>query len=110
MNYFGEDGPEAIEKNKQSAEEERAAIMMAEKTKEHYLRFFMVDFVEMAVRKVASQNTIFCANQARLFDKMMEEDLSKKESKKQMMDFENCLGKHSDSLEHALSVLSGHIK
>ena len=40
----------------------------------------------------------------------MDEDLSRKESKRQMQRFENCLGKHSDSLEQALSILSGHMK
>ena len=27
-----------------------------------------------------------------------------------MLSFENCLGKHTDTLEHALTNLSGHIR
>ena len=30
--------------------------------------------------------------------------------KQQRVDFENCLGKHTDSLEHALAALSYHLK
>ena len=85
-------------------------MAMAEKSRERYLKFFMVDFIEMTMRKVASQNTVFCANQARLFDNLMEEELSKRDARKQLQAFENCLGKHSDSLEHALSNLSYFIQ
>ena len=58
------------------------------------------------MRKVASKNTVFCADKAKLFENLLEEDLSSKEKRKQMLDFENCLGKHTDSLEHGLEALS----
>ena len=82
MNYFGEDGPEPMAKNQPSQEEQEQAMAMAERAKEQYLKFFMVDYVEMTMRKVANHNTVFCANQAKLFDNLMDEDLTLRQQKK----------------------------
>ena len=48
MNYFGEDGPEAIP-NKVKDD----SVKMDE-AKSRYLQHFMVDFVEYNIRRVAS--------------------------------------------------------
>ena len=40
----------------------------------------------------------------------MNEDLNQKQKKQQLLDFENCLGKHTDSLEHGLTALSLYLK
>ena len=109
MDYFGKDGPTPMQPNQPSDEEMKAAMAKAQQSKDRYLKFFMIDFVEMSMRKVANQNTVFCAKQAKLFDNLMEEDLTVREKKRQLQRFENCLGKHTDSLEHALSMLSTHI-
>ena len=74
--------------------------------KARYLKFFMIDFIEMSMRKVANQNTVFCSKEAGLFDNLMDEDLTERQKKQQLSRFENCLGKHTDSLEHALSLMS----
>ena len=60
----------------------------------------------MSMRRVALANTVHCAQQAKLFDNLMGDDLPAKEQKRQLAHFENCLGKHTDSLEHALTQLS----
>ena len=78
--------------------------------KDQYLKYFMVDFMEMSIRKVTFENTIFCANRCKMFENIMDEDLSVKEEKQQHSCFEKCLGKHSDSLESALEVLAEHMK
>ena len=49
-------------------------MQMMERSKDRYLKFFMVDFVEMSMRKVASQNVIFCANEDKVFDRMMDDE------------------------------------
>ena len=54
MNYFGEDGPEPMAQNQPSAEEIKAVTEMAERSKDKYLKFFMVDFIEMSMRKVST--------------------------------------------------------
>ena len=78
--------------------------------KDRYLKFFMVDFMELSLRKVAYQNAIYCSDRCKMFDNIMDEDLSSKEERLQHSCFEKCLGKHSDSLESALDVLSDHMK
>ena len=73
--------------------------------KDRYLKFFMVDFMEMSIRKVSYQNAIHCSDRCKMFDNIMDENLTPKEEKMQHSCFEKCIGKHSDSLETALEVL-----
>ena len=82
MNYFAEDGPQPLAPNQATEEEMKAQMHLAEGSKERFLKFFMVDYIEMTMRKVANQNTIFCANKAKLFDNLMNEDLTAKAKKK----------------------------
>ena len=110
MNYFGEDGPEPMAQQQPSADEMKAVAEMSERSKEKYLKFFMVDFIEMSMRKVSANNTIFCANQAKLFDNLMDEDLTTRQKKQQMDSFENCLGKHTDSFDYALVMMMEHLQ
>ena len=70
----------------------------------------MVDFMEMSIRKVSYQNAIYCSDRCKMFDNIMDENLSPKEEKMQHSCFEKCLGKHTDSLESALEVLGSHLK
>ena len=64
----------------------------------------------MTMRKVALQNSLFCADKAGLFQNLMDDNkVSPKQQKKQVVDFENCLGKHTDSLEHAIAAMHYHI-
>ena len=65
MNYFAEDGPEAIKPDEQDASEMEAEAVAA---KQEYIKYFLVDFIEYNMRKVATDNTIFCANRCRIFD------------------------------------------
>ena len=105
MNYFGEDGPEPMAPTQPSDEEQQRVEAVIEASKDRYLKFFMVDFVEMSMRKVATQNITFCANQAKLFDNLMDDSETQRQQRQKMNKFENCLGKHTDSLEHALSAM-----
>ena len=75
MNYFGEDGPEAIP-NKVKDDQ-----VKMDEAKSRYLQHFMVDFVEYNIRKVASQNLQFCANRCEMFSNIWDEDLSLKQTK-----------------------------
>ncbi len=70
----------------------------------------MVDFIEFNLRKVVTQNTVYCADRCNLFTNIMEEELTTKEQRQQMSCFEKCLGKHTDGLELALSTLTEHLK
>ena len=89
---------------------------MAEQAKHEYLRFWMVDFIEMSMRRVAVDNTRFCARQCNLFsfaksgitDQMSPlEELNYE--RKEMSCFEKCLGKHTDSFEIALNQWRDHL-
>ena len=100
MDYFAEDGPTAIPRS--TPQPNNAA---GEAAKNAYFKHFMVDFIEFNLRKVASQNTVFCAEKCHIFDDMMDQDLTAKQERSQLSCFEKCLGKHSDSLDVALSVL-----
>ena len=70
MEVFGEDGPIAMPRDAPTTDEQRAANEMANKSKERYLKFFMVDFIEMSMRKVAYQNIVFCSKEAKLFENL----------------------------------------
>ena len=69
--------------NRPSEDETNQQKEIAERSKERYLKFFMVDFVEMSMRKVAQQNIVFCANQAKVFDRLMDDDeMTRREQKR----------------------------
>ena len=70
----------------------------------------MIDFIELNMRKVVNQNITFCADKCKVFDDMIERDLSAKEEREQTSCFEKCLGKHSDSFEVALDCFGNHLK
>ena len=53
MEVFGEDGPTALPRSQPNDEEQKHAMEMADRSKDKYLKFFMVDFIEMTMRKVA---------------------------------------------------------
>jgi hypothetical protein len=59
MNYFGEDGPEVIRTPEQDASEAELEAMRA---KSEYVKYFLVDFMEYNMRKVAAENAKFCAS------------------------------------------------
>ena len=44
-----------------------------------------------------------------MFDNIMDEELTRKEERAELNCFEKCIGKHTDSLEHGLSVLTIHL-
>ena len=69
MNYFAEDGPEPIKSEKKNDQDATSA-----KAKENYFKHFMVDFIEFNLRKVAVQNSLYCADRCKMFDNIMEED------------------------------------
>ena len=45
-----------------------------------------------------------------MFDDILNQDLTKKEERLQNSCFEKCLGKHTDSFEVGLQVLTEHLK
>ncbi len=104
MDYFAEDGPTAIPRS--ATQQNNPA---AEAAKSAYFKHFMVDFIEFNLRKVASQNTVFCAERCHVFTELIDQDLTAKQERSQLSCFEKCLGKHSDSLDVALSVLGQHL-
>jgi hypothetical protein len=74
MNIFAEDGPEPLPRS-QDPESEHVGIQ----AKQTYLKHFMVDFIEFNLRKVVTQNTIYCADNCALFANIMDEDLTVKD-------------------------------
>ena len=70
--------------------------------KQSFMKYQMIDFMEFTMRKVVSKNMTFCADQCKMFDNILDEDLSTKEERIQNNCFENCIGKHSDSVEYGL--------
>ena len=62
MNIFAEDGPEPIPRQVDTQQEH-----VAVQAKQTYLKHFMVDFIEFNLRKVVVSNTIYCADNCRLF-------------------------------------------
>ena len=69
------------------------------------MNHFMVDYLEISLRKIVHDNTIFCAKKAGYFKDMRRDvDLNSMDSK-----FEKCLGKYSDSYETGLDVWTQHL-
>ena len=102
---MGRDGPEALPLNAQDNS------VAAAETKEKFFKFFLTDFIELTMRKVAFQNAEFCANKCDLLSKAtLMADLTLKQERDQMACFERCLGKHSDSFEVALDVFGNHLR
>ena len=77
-----------------------------EMAKDKYFRYFMIDFMEYNLRKVVSDNTVYCAQKCKLFDNV--EDLSNE--KQEFSCFEKCIGKFGDSYEHALDVFGKYLQ
>ena len=73
VDYFGEDGPEAIPNVDMDAEEKAFQV---QQSKEKYVKYFLIDMMEINLRKVVAQNTIFCANKCNLLDNVMDDDPS----------------------------------
>ena len=74
MNYFGQDGPEAIANAKNTD-----ANKKSEESQKRYFQHFMVDFIEFNLRKVAFNNIQFCTQRCGTFSNIMDEDLTIKE-------------------------------
>ena len=93
--FYGEDGPQyAGNIGDPSKERELNA------RKEQYMQHFMIDYLELSLRKIAQENAIHCAKKAGYFQNMRADmDLKSLDSK-----FEKCLGKYSDSYETGLDV------
>ncbi len=83
-------------------------------SKEKYMRFFMIDYLEFNLRKVMVENTHFCAEKCSLFEDLRPgknlTEVTQSEEKKLFSCFEKCLGKFSDSYENALDIFGGHLK
>ena len=74
-----------------------------------YLSNFILDFMEFNLRKVALENSVKCARQVDYFAKFKKEMAEKPQEadlyqKKLDIEFENCLGKYTDSYEYAMEI------
>ena len=96
--------------------------------RESYLRHFMLDYLENTLRTVVQQNALKCARQLNYFsvDRVLEQRLKDAKLAEVSADqrvkakdivlrdldeeFDNCLGKHSDSYEHALVLMTDHMR
>ena len=85
-------------------------MQKAQAAKDKYFKFFLIDFLEFNMRKVASDNTIYCAQKCKMFDNLDTQHNSNNEEKQEFSCFEKCLGKFSDSYESALNVFGEHLK
>ena len=61
------------------------------------------------MQKVATQNTLFCAKRCKTFDDILNQDWTPKQERQHQNCFQNCLGKHTDSLEMALDQMQAHL-
>jgi hypothetical protein len=59
MEVFAEDGPEALGPDNQ---DEMQQQLEGKAAKDNYIRYFLTDFIEFNMRKVAAANTKFCAH------------------------------------------------
>ena len=76
---------------------------MSMKRKENLMRHFMVDFIEINMRKIAYNNATFCAQKVGYFNQ------NNTNFTQLDCDFEKCLSKFSDSYESSLEVLTQHL-
>ena len=60
MDYFGADGPTPLPPTVDE-DEARMTEKIIAYSKEKYLKFFMLDFMEYSMRNVAQKNIRFCA-------------------------------------------------
>lgn len=74
-----------------------------------YMKHFMVDYLEHGMRKVVQANALSCSKNVNYF-RMLNEDLSSVEQRALDSAFEKCLGKYSDSYEHALDTFNTHLR
>ena len=79
-----------------------------EQKKATYMKHFIVDYLEHGLRKSVQQNALTCAKNVNYF-RYLNEDLSNKEQRMLDSAFEKCLGKYSDSYEHALLAFNNHM-
>ena len=100
MDIFAEDGPQYKGNTGSSTVSEQ----LANSRKEQYMRHFMVDFIDISMRKIAYDNSIHCAQRVGYFNESKNVD-----QRKQDADFEKCLGKYSDSYEYGLDILTQHL-
>ena len=103
MDYFKPGGPKAIAPKLYDMAEQQ------EQVRAEFFRHFLVDMIELNMRKVALQNTKYCATRCHIFKDMLEKDLSHREQRQEDACFETCLGKHTDSFEVALDCVTKHL-
>ena len=79
-----------------------------DETKERYMNFYMIDFLEFNMRKVVFDNSQFCLEKCAIFSNLNNEayPLPKAEERAQFSCLEKCLGKFSDGYEQALDVFT----
>lgn len=64
----------------------------------------MIDNLEFQLRTLIKDNVVHCANEVGYLN-VNEETTSKQELRRLDAEFENCLGKYSDSFEGALKTM-----
>ena len=51
---------------------------MTKKLKNDFMRFNMIDFIEFTMRKAVMTNMVTCADQCKVFDDVLNQDLTKR--------------------------------
>ena len=100
MDIFAEDGPVYKGNVGDTSQTEE----LAHARKEQYMRHFMVDFIDISMRRIAYDNSIHCAQRVGYFN-----DSKNVNQRKLDADYEKCLGKYSDSYESGLDILTQHL-
>lgn len=105
MNYFGEDGPEHVPVG---ADQIAAHRELIDQRRALFMRHFMVDYLELSMRRVISNSAGYCATESGFFD--INKDSSEAQRAKTDVLFEKCLGKHTDSFDGGLDVFQDYLK
>ena len=72
------------------------------------MKHFMIDYLELTMRRVARENVLFCAKKVGYFN--TNQDSSSSYLAKLDEKFELCLGKFSDSYDSSLEVFMKHLE
>ena len=76
-----------------------------EEKKDKITKFFMMDYLEFNMRRIAFENIRFCSDNCNIFSNLKtNQNQTQEDEIKELSCFEKCLGKFTDSYEHAIDI------
>ena len=96
-------------------EEEAKSLITPDTEKRRFLQYATLDILDFSLRKVVYDAVPFCTDRCRKYDSFItdaatRENYSDMISREEEVCMENCLGKHSDSMEQVMPIMMKMLK